>query len=91
MLQLPIKLISLDVIVFESVGITDATTQTGIAAGLGMFTWACQILAVFGSKRIGRKTLLLWVWPFLFVFLACLCATSYVKMSAIPKINILIR
>lgn len=65
-----------DVIVFSSVGITDATTQTGIAAGLSMFTWVCQIAAVFASKRVGRKTMLLWVWPFILIFLSCLCATS---------------
>ncbi|KAI9632414.1 general substrate transporter [Dioszegia hungarica] len=64
------------VIVFSSVGITDATTQTGIAAGLSMFTWVCQIAAVFASKRVGRKTMLLWVWPFILIFLSCLCATS---------------
>lgn len=66
----------IDVIIFGSVGITDAPTQTGIAAGLSMFTWVCQIAAVFAGKRVGRKTLLLWVWPLLLVFLACLCATS---------------
>lgn len=65
-----------DSIVFASVGITDPTTQTGIAAGLSMFTWFCQIGAVIVGRRVGRKTILLCVWPVLLLFFACLMATS---------------
>jgi hypothetical protein len=63
-------------IIFGFVGITDAAAQTGIAAGLNMFTWICQVTAVFLGRRIGRKTLMLWIWPFVFIFLAIMCATT---------------
>jgi hypothetical protein len=28
------------------------------------------------GRRIGRKTLMLWIWPFVFIFLAIMCATT---------------
>lgn len=58
------------------VGITGATTQTGIAAGLNMFTWLCQIAAVFVGKRVGRKRILLFVWPCLLASLIAMCAAT---------------
>lgn len=67
-----------DTIVFESVGITDPTTQTGISAGLSVFTWFCQIAAVFTGKRVGKKTILLWVWPTLLLGLIGLCISTAV-------------
>lgn len=63
-------------IIFSFVGITDAAAQTGIAAGLNMFTWVCQITSVFLGRRVGRKTLMLWIWPFVLIFLVCMCATT---------------
>lgn len=69
-------------IAFEQVGITDATTQTGIAAGLSIFTWFCQIGAVYTGKRVGRKTILLWVWPALLLGLVGLCASGGVFQNA---------
>ncbi|KAJ3742499.1 general substrate transporter [Lentinula detonsa] len=39
--------------VFDLVGITDPTTQTGIQAGLSVFTWFCQISAVYIGNFIG--------------------------------------
>jgi hypothetical protein len=63
-------------VVLELVGITDTTVQTGIGAGLSMWTWVIQIAAVFVGKRVGKKTILLWIWPLLLVSLAGLCATS---------------
>ena len=62
-----------DTTVFDLIGITDPTTQTGIAAGLSIFTWFCQIAAVFVGKRVGRKTIILWVWPTLLLGLIGLC------------------
>ncbi|ODN74296.1 sugar transporter [Cryptococcus wingfieldii CBS 7118] len=63
-------------IVFDSVGITDATTQTGINAGLAFFTWFCQLGAVWTGKYIGRRKIILWVWAFLLFSLVGLCASS---------------
>ncbi|CED83389.1 hexose transport-related protein [Phaffia rhodozyma] len=62
--------------VLNLVGITDTTTQTGIGAGLSMFTWFCQIAAVYLDKRIGKKTVLLWVWPTLLLGLIGMCVSS---------------
>jgi len=58
------------------VGITDPTTVTGIYAGLSMFTWLCQILAVLVGMRVGRKTLLLVVWPCLLASLIAMCVST---------------
>ncbi|WWC68331.1 uncharacterized protein I206_102256 [Kwoniella pini CBS 10737] len=63
-------------IVFENVGITNPTTQTGIAAGLNGFTWFCQIGAVYAGKFIGRRKIVLWTWPFLLFCLVGLCAAG---------------
>ena len=62
--------------VFDLVGITGATTQTGIAAGLNMFTWLCQIAAVFVGKRVGRRTIMLTIWPMLLLGLIGLCVST---------------
>ncbi|ODN77408.1 hypothetical protein L202_04588 [Cryptococcus amylolentus CBS 6039] len=62
--------------VFDSVGITDATTQTGINAGLSFFTWFCQLGAVWVGRYVGRRKILLWVWPTLLASLVGLCAAS---------------
>jgi hypothetical protein len=67
-----------DSVIFDQVGITGASTQTGIAAGLNMFTWFCQVGATLAGTRIGRRTIILWTWPFLLLALAGLCATGYV-------------
>jgi MFS family permease len=64
-------------IVFDLVGITDATVQTGIAAGLSMFTWCTQIAGVWSMKYIGRKRILLGVWPVLLLALVGLCVSGY--------------
>ncbi len=71
-------LITADTTVFDLVGITNPTTQTGISAGLSVFTWICQIVAVFVGKRVGRKTILLWVWPILLLGLVGLCVSRWV-------------
>jgi len=63
-------------IVFSLVGITDPTTQTGISAGLNVFTWFCQIAAVFTGKKVGRRVILLCVWPTLLAGLIGLCVTG---------------
>lgn len=62
-------------IIYSQVGITDPTTQTGIQAGLNVLTWFSQIAAVALGRKVGRKTILLWVWPLLLVCLVGLCAT----------------
>lgn len=62
--------------VFASVGITDNTTQTGLAAGFSMFTWVTQIAGVLVGKKAGRKTILLWIWPTLLLSLVGLCVSS---------------
>lgn len=63
-----------DVFIFELAGITGASTQTGINAGLSMFTWFCQIGAVILGKKFGRRPFLLGVWPMLLLCLAGVCA-----------------
>ncbi|KLT43733.1 putative hexose transport-related protein [Cutaneotrichosporon oleaginosum] len=63
-------------IVFELVGITDPTVQTGIAAGLSMFTWCTQIAGVWSMKYIGRKRIILGVWPTLLLSLVGLCVAG---------------
>jgi len=62
--------------VFDLVGITNATTQTGISAGLSIFTWFCQIAAIITGRKVGRKTILLWVWPLLLLGLIGLCVSG---------------
>ncbi|KAJ9107164.1 hypothetical protein QFC19_002824 [Naganishia cerealis] len=69
-------------VIFDQVGITGASTQTGIAAGLNVFTWFCQIGATFASKRIGRRTIILCVWPVLLLCLGGLCATAGVYANS---------
>ncbi|CAD6569474.1 MAG: hypothetical protein TREMPRED_005262, partial [Tremellales sp. Tagirdzhanova-0007] len=60
-------------LVFDLVGITNPTTQTGISAGLSVFTWFCQIAAVFVyafravclrmvGKAMRMLELLPWFW-----------------------------
>lgn len=70
------------VTVFELVGITDPTTQTGINAGLTIFTWFCQIAAVYAGKRVGRKTIILWVWPMILLGLVGLCVSGGIFAQA---------
>ncbi|WWC96625.1 hypothetical protein V866_003497 [Kwoniella sp. B9012] len=65
-------------IVFDQVGITDPTTQTGIAAGLNGFTWICQIAAVYAGKFIGRRQIVLYTWPWLLLCLIGLCVSGAV-------------
>ena len=62
-------------IIYSQVGITDPTTQTGIQAGLNVLTWFSQIAAVALGRKVGRKTILLWVWPMLLACLVGLCAS----------------
>ncbi|ORY30799.1 putative hexose transport-related protein [Naematelia encephala] len=69
-------------VVFDLVGITNPTTQTGINAGLSIFTWFCQIAAVYTGKRVGRRTILLWVWPMVLLGLVGLCVTGGVFANA---------
>ncbi|WRT66038.1 uncharacterized protein IL334_002990 [Kwoniella shivajii] len=63
-------------IVFDQVGITDPTTQTGIAAGLNGFTWLCQLAAVYVGTFVGRRKIILWIWPFLLLSLIGLCISG---------------
>ena len=70
-----------DTVVFDSVGITGATRQTGIAAGLSIFTWFCQIGAVIMGKRVGRKTILLVMWPTLLLALIGLTVSGCVSIK----------
>lgn len=72
-------------VVLDLVGITDTTVQTGIGAGLSMWTWIIQIAAVFVGKRVGKKTILLWIWPLLLVSLAGLCATRCARAAQRPR------
>ncbi|KAK8865576.1 hypothetical protein IAR55_000720 [Kwoniella newhampshirensis] len=62
--------------VFNLVGITGAATQTGISAGLSVFTWFCQIGAVYTGKFVGRRKIVLWVWPALLVSLVGLAVAG---------------
>jgi SP family sugar:H+ symporter-like MFS transporter len=62
-------------IIYSQVGITDPTTQTGIQAGLNVLTWFSQIAAVALGRKVGRKTILLWVWPLILACLVGLCAS----------------
>ncbi|KAH7878439.1 putative hexose transport-related protein [Lentinula edodes] len=73
--------------VFDLVGITDATTQTGIQAGLSMFTWFCQIAAVYVGKYVGRRKILLFIWPTLLLSLVGLCVSSGVFANASENNN----
>ncbi|KAL7425258.1 hypothetical protein Q5752_000946 [Cryptotrichosporon argae] len=68
--------------VFDLVGITDSTTQTGINAGLSIFTWFCQIGAVYTGKIVGRKTIILWTWPLILLSLVGLTVSSGVFANA---------
>lgn len=61
-------------VIYSQVGITDPTAQTGIQAGLNVLTWFSQIAAVILGRKVGRKTIVLWVWPMLLVSLVALCA-----------------
>ncbi|KAL1405941.1 hypothetical protein Q8F55_007623 [Vanrija albida] len=61
-------------VVFSQVGITSPTQQTGIYAGLSMFTWVCQIAAVYVGKFVGRKTIILSCWPLMLAAFVGLCA-----------------
>lgn len=58
------------------VGITGATTQTGIAAGLNMFTWVTQIAGVFWGKYAGRRTIMLVLWPAVLFGLVGMCVST---------------
>ncbi|WVQ83711.1 hypothetical protein IAT38_005855 [Cryptococcus sp. DSM 104549] len=68
--------------VFDLVGITDATTQTGINAGLSVFTWICQLVAVWVGKFVGRRKMLLFIWPTILLSLVGLCVSSGVFANA---------
>ncbi|WVQ83710.1 hypothetical protein IAT38_005854 [Cryptococcus sp. DSM 104549] len=68
--------------VFDLVGITDATTQTGINAGLSIFTWFCQMATVYVGRFVGRRKILLFVWPAILVSLVGLCVSSGVFANA---------
>lgn len=63
---------------FNLVGITDPTVQTGISAGLSIFTWLCQIAAVVTGRKVGRKPILLWTWPIMLLCLIGLCVAGWV-------------
>jgi SP family sugar:H+ symporter-like MFS transporter len=63
-----------DTVIYDLAGVTGAATQTGINAGLSMFTWFCQISAVLAGKKVGRRPFLLGVWPLLLICLAGVCA-----------------
>jgi SP family sugar:H+ symporter-like MFS transporter len=41
-----------------------------------MFTWLCQIAAVFVGKRVGRRTIMLTIWPMLLLGLIGLCVST---------------
>lgn len=68
-------------VIFTLAGITGASTQTGINAGLSMFTWFCQIAAVLLGKKVGRRPFLLGIWPLLLVCLAGVCAALGVSQN----------
>lgn len=61
---------------FDLVGITESSVQTGINAGLTIFTWFCQIGAVYTGRFVGRRKIILWVWPTLLLGLIGLCVSS---------------
>lgn len=70
-------------VVFDLVGITGATTQTGIAAGLNMFTWCTQIAGVFWGKHVGRRTIMLIMWPCILLGLVGMCVSSGVFANSL--------
>ncbi|ORY90786.1 putative hexose transport-related protein [Leucosporidium creatinivorum] len=51
--------------VLTLVGITGATVQTGIGAGLSMFGWCCQVTGVWAMSKTGRRNIVLGTWPVL--------------------------
>ncbi|WVO17757.1 hypothetical protein L204_105455 [Cryptococcus depauperatus] len=63
-------------IVLDLVGITKASMQTGINAGLSMFKWMCQISSVWAMCYVGRRRILLSVWPLLFLSLVGLAISN---------------
>lgn len=63
-------------VVFDSVGITGTTQQTGINAGLNTFSWFCQIGALYGGRFFGRKTPILATWPIILLCLVGLCVAG---------------
>lgn len=74
-------------VIYNLAGVTNVTTQTGINAGLSMFTWVVQIAAVIVGKRVGSKKILLWIWPFLLACLVGFCVTGCVA----PLVSALLR
>lgn len=63
-------------VVFDLVGITDTTTQTGIAAGMNVFQWIAQIAAIWTGKYVGRKKIILANWPMLLLVLVGLTVSG---------------
>ncbi|KAL7411188.1 putative hexose transport-related protein [Mrakia frigida] len=63
-------------VVLTMVGITNATTQTGIGAGISMWTWAVQICGVLVGKRVDSKRILLTLWPCILIALVGMCVAS---------------
>jgi hypothetical protein len=58
------------------VGITGASTQTGINAGLNFFLFFCEAGGAFALKKLRRRKLVLTVWPILFIAMAAIMGSS---------------
>lgn len=58
------------------VGITGASTQTGINAGLNFFLFFCDIAGALSLKKLRRRRLVLTIWPILFLSMAAIMGSS---------------
>ncbi|BGP48361.1 hypothetical protein JCM10450v2_004233 [Rhodotorula kratochvilovae] len=62
--------------ILTQVGITGSATQTGIGAGLSMFSWVVQIISYWVMTRVKRRTHVLATWPFIIAFNVGVTAAS---------------
>ncbi|KAM0755410.1 putative hexose transport-related protein [Meredithblackwellia eburnea MCA 4105] len=63
-------------VILSQIGIVGSTRQSGIGAGLSLFSWICQIGGALGVARTKRRGMLLYTWPALLVLMVGLCASS---------------
>ena len=43
---------------------------------MSVFTWICQLVAVYVGRFVGRKTMLLWLWPCVLLALIGQCVST---------------
>ncbi|KAK8864109.1 hypothetical protein IAR55_001355 [Kwoniella newhampshirensis] len=65
-------------VVLELVGIKGTATQTGIGAGINMWSFLVQIFGVLSLGHFRRRSMILIVWPLLMLGMALLAATGAV-------------